>query len=101
MQMFKLPEPAARSELVCALLSCRKAITCIAILSAVINVLYLTGSLFMLQVYDRVIPSGSIPTLVTLIVLTVGMYCFQGALDVIRARLLARTGVSIEVALSE
>ena len=34
--------------------------------SFVLNVLALTGSLFMLQVYDRVLPSGSVPTLVAL-----------------------------------
>jgi PrtD family type I secretion system ABC transporter len=66
----------------------------------VINVLYLTGSFFMLQVYDRVLPSGSIPTLAALAILATCLYVFQGVLDVIRGRILVRVGGSIDAALS-
>src|SRR3954452_12028339 len=45
---------------------CRGALIGVGVFSAVINVLYLTGSFYMLQVYDRVIPSRSVPTLVAL-----------------------------------
>ena len=38
------------------------------------NVLYLTGSFFMLEVYDRVVPSRSLPTLVELVILAGGLY---------------------------
>ena len=37
----------------------------VGLMSCMINLLYLTGSIFMLEVYDRVLPSRSIPTLVT------------------------------------
>ena len=45
---------------------CRSAIIALGLLSGGSNLLALTGSIFMLAVYDRVIPSGSVPTLVAL-----------------------------------
>ena len=65
-----------------------------------INVLYLTGSFFMLEIYDRVLPSRSIPTLVGLIVLAAGLYIAQGVLDLIRGRILVRIGASLDESLS-
>lgn len=50
----------------------------------------------MLQVYDRVLPSGSIPTLVGLSVLALGMYSAQSIIEVLRSRLLFRTGEKFE-----
>ena len=50
----------------------------VALFSGVINVLYLTGSFFMLEVYDRVLPSRSVPTLVGLAILALVLYGFQG-----------------------
>lgn len=64
--------------------------------SGVINILYLTGSLFMLQVYDRVLSSRSIPTLVVLAMITAALYMFQGALDGIRQRVVARLGLRFD-----
>ena len=65
-----------------------------------INVLYLTGSFFMLEVYDRVLPSRSVPTLVGLSVLALGLYGFQGVLDLLRGRVLVRIGRSLDESLS-
>ena len=61
-------------------------------LTALINVLMLTGSLFMLQVYDRVLPSRSVPTLLALGVMAIGLFAFQGFLDACRGRILVRIG---------
>jgi ATP-binding cassette subfamily C protein len=69
-------------------------------MSCIINLLYLTGSIFMLEVYDRVLPSRSVPTLVGLIVLAVGLYMAQGILDLIRGRILGRVGTSLDEALN-
>jgi ATP-binding cassette subfamily C protein len=69
-------------------------------MSCIINLLYLTGSIFMLEVYDRVLPSRSVPTLVGLIVLAVGLYMAQGMLDLIRGRILGRVGTSLDEALN-
>lgn len=61
-------------------------------ISGIVNVLALTSPLFMLQVYDRVIASGSVPTLIGLAVLAAGLYSFQALLDAIRSRVLLRIG---------
>ena len=70
-----------RSELGDALRACRSAFVGVGIMSCMINLLYLTGSLFMLEVYDRVLPSRSVPTLVGLAILAGGLYVAQGVLD--------------------
>jgi PrtD family type I secretion system ABC transporter len=64
--------------------------------SCIVNILMLTGSLFMLQVYDRVIPSGSVPTLVALAVIVLILYAYYGFLEYVRTRLLVRIGRRIE-----
>ena len=90
-----------RSDLAQALLSCRSAILGMAVFSGVSNLLMLTGSMFMLQVYDRVLPSRSVPTLFGLAILVVILFAAQGGLDLIRVRLMGRIGMMIDGALSE
>ena len=51
------------------------------VISGMINVLALTGSVYMMQIYDRALTSGSIPTLVVLSALAIGLYLFQGGFD--------------------
>src|SRR6202165_959837 len=68
------------SELGDALRASRSALIGVGIMSCMINLLYLTGSIFMLEVYDRVLPSRSVPTLVGLIILAGGLYVAQGGL---------------------
>src|SRR5260370_8508405 len=89
-----------RSELGDALRACRSAFLGVGAMSCMINLLYLTGSIFMLEVYDRVLPSRSIPTLVGLIILAGGLYIAQGVLDLIRGRILVRIGTSLDEALN-
>ena len=67
--------------------------------SLVINALALTGSLFMLQVYDRVIPSGSIPTLLALCLIVAALYAYYGVMDYVRSRIFVRLGRKLEEAL--
>ena len=57
-------------------------------MSGMSNILMLTGAFFMLEVYDRVLPSRSVPTLVGLRDLAAGLYAVQGVLDLIRGRIL-------------
>jgi ATP-binding cassette subfamily C protein len=89
-----------RSELGDALRTCRNAFIGVGVMSCMINVLYLTGSLFMLEVYDRVLPSRSVPTLIGLAILAGGMYFFQGILDLIRGRILGRVGTALDESLN-
>nr|WP_311274761.1 type I secretion system permease/ATPase [Methylobacterium sp. WCS2018Hpa-22] len=88
------------AEIISALASCRTAFIGVAVMSGLVNILYLTGSFFMLEVYDRVIPSRSVPTLVGLVILALVLYGFQGILETIRSRILARVGASLDEALS-
>lgn len=80
------------NELRQALLRCRHALITLGIVSAIINILYLTGSFYMLEIYDRVIPSRSVPTLIGLSVLAVVLYAFQALLDLFRSRITVRVG---------
>jgi PrtD family type I secretion system ABC transporter len=89
-----------RSELGDALRACRSAFVGVGIMSCMINLLYLTGSLFMLEVYDRVLPSRSVPTLVGLAILAGGLYLAQGVLDLIRIRILGRIGTALDESLN-
>ena len=89
-----------RSELSEALRACRTAFVGTGIISGLINILMLTGSFYMLEVYDRVLPSRSIPTLVGLTILAGVLFIFLAALDLIRGRLLVRIGASLDESLS-
>ena len=102
--MNQFPRPLrqqpASSELAVALRACRQAFLAIGLFSGMSNILMLTGSLFMLEVYDRVLPSRSVPTLVALLILTAGLYGAQGFIDAIRSRILVRIGDSLDEAMS-
>jgi len=67
--MKKRVTPPRKSELRAALGSAKAAFVGVGTFSGLINILMLTGALFMLEVYDRVLPSRSVPTLVALCVL--------------------------------
>ena len=73
----------------------------IGVFSGMINLLALTGSLYMLQVYDRVVPSKSVPTLIGFTVLMALLYVAFGALDYARMRVLSRIGLGIDRLLRE
>lgn len=90
---------ATSDELRDAIRANRTALISAALASGLINVLMLTGPLFMLQVYDRVLPSRSIPTLLGLMAFALILYIFQGVLEAVRARLLLRIGLSLDTQL--
>lgn len=74
----------------------RRSFRSVAVFSAAVNLLMLAGPLYMLQIYDRVLASRSVATLVALSVLLVGAYAFQGILDLIRSRLVARSATALD-----
>jgi ATP-binding cassette subfamily C protein PrsD len=79
-----------------ALRETRKTFLGVAALSAATNLLMQTGPLFMMQVYDRVLASRSVPTLVALSILAISLYLFLGLLEVIRSRILTQIGQRLE-----
>jgi PrtD family type I secretion system ABC transporter len=95
-----LRQMPASSELSAALMACRRAFIAIALFSGMSNLLMLTGALFMLEVYDRIMPSRSVPTLVALLILVSALYAAQGIIDLIRSRILVRIGTSLDEAMS-
>ncbi len=92
--------PVRRSELGEALRACRNAFIGVGVMSCMINLLYLTGSIFMLEVYDRVLPSRSVPTLIGLCVIAGFLFSVMAILDLIRARLMVRIGANLDESLS-
>lgn len=64
--------------------------------SFVVNALMLTGPLYMLQVYDRVLSSGSEETLVALSMLAAGLFLAMGMLDYFRSRVMAIAGARFQ-----
>ena len=68
----------------------------LAVISGIINLLALTGSFYMLQVYDRVLGSRSLPTLVGLTLLMLMLYALYGGLDAVRSQVMARLGGRID-----
>lgn len=85
-----------RSTLRLALERYRSAFWTVAALSAVLNVLLLAGSLYMMMVYDSVLPSHSLPTLFSLLALLTGVYVFQAAFDIMRGRILNDVGNALD-----
>ena len=79
-----------------ALTASRRAIAAVGWFSCVINLLMLAGPLFMLQVYDRVMASGSMSTLAALLALTCVVYAIIGVLELVRSRIITRIGIEID-----
>jgi ATP-binding cassette, subfamily C, type I secretion system permease/ATPase len=73
----------------------------VAAFSGVVNLLTLSGSLYMLQVYDRVIPSRNVATLVGLSLIVLFAYVLQGYFDALRTRMLARIGTLFDAGLQK
>ncbi len=102
----RTPAPPSRDraaqphDLPSLLRACRGVLVGLGVITAMLNVLYLTGSFFMLEVYDRVVPSHSVPTLIGLALLASGLYLFQAFLDILRGRILIRIGDWLECAFS-
>lgn len=71
----------------------------VGVFSFFVNLLMLTGPIFMLQVYDRVLGSRSEATLVALAVLVAFLYLMMGILDYVRGRVLARIGARFQAKL--
>lgn len=85
-----------RQELRQALGKSQSLIWAVALFSLFANLLMLTGPMYMLQVYDRVLGSGSEETLIALTLLVVFLYAVMGILDYTRGRVMARVGARFQ-----
>ncbi|MCW6525398.1 type I secretion system permease/ATPase [Yersinia ruckeri] len=84
-----------------ALGACRQSFYGVGIFSAIINILMLAPSLYMLQVYDRVLASGNEMTLLMLTLLMVGLCLFMGALEWVRSLVVIRLGTRLDLRLNQ
>src|SRR5436189_2071593 len=91
-----LSNASSHPDLAVGLRECRAAFRSVALFSGVVNLLMLAGPLYMLQIYDRVLSSRSVPTLIALSAFLVGAYVFQGLLDVIRGRVVVRAATLLD-----
>lgn len=90
---------AGQAELRAALGAQRRLLWAVFVFSVFANLLLLTGPLYMLQIYDRVLGSRSEATLMALTLLIVFLFLVMGMLDLARARLMARVGARFQEAL--
>lgn len=93
---MKPPSFFQRSELAATLWTFRKEFAVAVAFTAVVNVLMLTPSLYMLQVFDRVFISRSEVTLIALTLVMLFFFAVMAFADWIRSRLLVRTGVKLD-----
>jgi PrtD family type I secretion system ABC transporter len=84
------------SELTTFVRAYKSAFVGVGVMSAVVNVLTLTGTIYMLEVYDRVLPSRSVPTLVGISLIAAGLFLMQGVLEFLRSRILSRVGAALD-----
>ncbi|MFZ6049212.1 type I secretion system permease/ATPase [Pseudomonas sp. CR3202] len=97
MKSFSQP----RSELSEALNRLRHTFYVVGGFSGVVNLLMLAPALYMLQVYDRVLASSNVTTLVMLTVLMVGLYMLMALLEVVRSSVLIRLGNRLDMSLNK
>jgi len=95
-----MSNPAARLKIspvmAKALAQCRPHFVNAAVFSFFINMLQLTPTLYMLQVYGRVVPTGGVMTLVYLTIILIVSLATMSFLDSLRGRLLMRSGLRID-----
>ncbi len=87
---------AGAAEIRAAMNESRRSFAYIGLFSAFVNLLMLTGPVFMLQIYDRVLPSRSEATLLALVGIVAFLFLMMGLLDHFRARVLARAGARFQ-----
>ena len=95
-----VPNRQPITDLNAVLTRCRTGLVAVGLFSMAINLLVLTSSIYMLQVYDRVLPGRSVETLIYLTLMAAGALATMGALDAIRSRILVRLGTWIDRTLS-
>jgi ATP-binding cassette subfamily C protein EexD len=93
--------PQDKTDLQQAISASRQAFLFILLFSLFINLLMLAPSIYMLQVYDRVITTRSPETLLMLTLVVVFLFVVMGALDLVRSRILVRVGNRLDMQINE
>jgi ABC-type protease/lipase transport system fused ATPase/permease subunit len=86
--------------LVDAMRACRRHLAIAAVFSALINILYLAPTIYMMQVYDRVVPTGGVVTLLWITAVVAFAISTLAALEAVRARLMVRASLRLDRLLS-
>ncbi|MGV8678084.1 type I secretion system permease/ATPase, partial [Pseudomonas aeruginosa] len=98
---MKLRPASPRNEILATLGRFRPALRSVALFTAVINLLMLAPSLYMLQVYDRVLGSGNHMTLLMLTLMVLGLYLLLGVLVWVRSLVVIRRGGQLVMQLNQ
>lgn len=94
------PAQAPTSQLRAIMGQFRATLIAVILLSAMLNILALASSIYLMLVYDRVLTSNSLPTLVSLFLMVCFIFAFHGAFDIMRANLLGLVGQRFDQKLS-
>lgn len=94
---FKIPQ----NEIAQALVGFKSAFRTVGVFSAIINLIMLVPSIYMLQVYDRVLPSRNEITLLMLTLMMLGAYVLMSALEFVRSFVLVRIGAKMDMQLNK
>ncbi|OWW18996.1 peptidase [Noviherbaspirillum denitrificans] len=90
-----------KNEIAQALTGFKSAFRTVGIFTAIINLIMLMPSIYMLQVYDRVLPSRNEITLLMLTFMMLGAYVFMSALEYVRTFVLVRVGAKLDMQLNK
>jgi ATP-binding cassette subfamily C protein EexD len=93
--------PVTQSDLEQALKLCKGAFISAAGFSMVINVLMLVPSIYMLQIYDRVVPTGNRSTLLMLTLIVFALFLTMSILEWVRSQILVRVSTRLEILLND
>ncbi|MEH0873408.1 type I secretion system permease/ATPase [Pectobacterium cacticida] len=88
-------------EIIDALAAYRQGFWGIGLFSAVINLLMLAPAIYMLQVYDRVLPASSTMTLAMLTIIMLGLFLLMGLLEWVRSAVVIRLGTQMDMRLNQ
>jgi len=93
MRLFWMKAPAPLEP---AMRACRRHFAIAAAFSALINILYLAPTIYMMQVYDRVVPTGGLFTLLWITMLVAVAIATLSALEAVRSQLMARVSLRLD-----
>ncbi|KPG91939.1 peptidase [Pseudomonas sp. RIT-PI-q] len=93
---MKMAKSPATAPLIKALGDYKSILISVGCFTALINVLMLVPSIYMLQVYDRVLSSQNETTLAMLSLMVVGFFVFIGVLEIVRSFIVIRVGSQLE-----